>query len=132
MTERFDVGVNYWPASSAMRWWRRFDADEVDRDFARIRAAGGDLVRFFLLWEDFQPAAGTVSERALAHLVTVADAARRHELRIIPTSLDSNGLPVIASGHVLERITQRVIEWSAKLETAVDLQDGELRIGNGT
>ena len=85
MTERFAVGVNYWPASSAMRWWRRFDADEVDRDFARIRAAGGDLVRFFLLWEDFQPAPATVSERALARLVTVADTARRHELRIIPT-----------------------------------------------
>ncbi len=85
MTERFEVGVNYWPASTAMRWWRRFDAGEVDRDFARIREAGGDLVRFFLLWEDFQPAAATVSERALAHLVTVADAARRHELRIIPT-----------------------------------------------
>ena len=50
MTARFDVGVNYWPASSAMRWWQRFDAAEVDRDFARIREAGGDLVRFFLLW----------------------------------------------------------------------------------
>ncbi len=85
MTGRFDVGVNYWPASSAMRWWRRFDAGEVDRDFARIRDAGGDLVRFFLLWEDFQPAPTAVSERSLAHLVTVADTARRHDLRIIPT-----------------------------------------------
>ncbi|HKC92356.1 MAG TPA: hypothetical protein VKE23_13615, partial [Candidatus Limnocylindria bacterium] len=66
MTEFFDVGVNYWPSSSAMRWWRRFDAAEVDRDFARIREAGGDLVRFFLLWEDFQPAPATVSDRSLA------------------------------------------------------------------
>src|SRR5439155_197492 len=24
MTQRFDIGVNYWPASTAMRWWRRF------------------------------------------------------------------------------------------------------------
>ena len=85
MTERFDVGVNYWPASSAMRWWRRFDAGEVDRDFARIRGAGGDLVRFFLLWEAFQPAPTTVSDHALAHLRTVADSAQRHELRIMPT-----------------------------------------------
>jgi endo-1,4-beta-mannosidase len=85
VTEHFDVGVNYWPASSAMRWWRRFDAAEVDRDFARIREAGGDLVRFFLLWEDFQPTPTTVSDRSLANLVTVADTAQRHGLRIIPT-----------------------------------------------
>ena len=85
MTEQFDVGVNYWPASSAMRWWRRFDAAEVERDFARIREAGGDLVRLFLLWEDFQPAPTAVSDRSLARLVTVADSARRHDLRIIPT-----------------------------------------------
>jgi endo-1,4-beta-mannosidase len=85
VSERFDVGVNYWPASSAMRWWRRFDATEVDRDFARIREAGGDLVRLFLLWEDFQPEAASVSELSLAHLETVADTAWRHELRIIPT-----------------------------------------------
>jgi endo-1,4-beta-mannosidase len=85
VTARFDVGVNYWPASSGMRWWRRFDATEVDRDLARIREAGGDLVRFFLLWEDFQPAATEVSDHSLAHLVTVADTAGRHELRIIPT-----------------------------------------------
>ena len=85
MTRSFDVGVNYWPASSAMRWWRRFDAGEVDRDFARIREAGGQVVRFFLLWEDFQPQPAAVSDRSLAHLLTVADTAQRRELRIIPT-----------------------------------------------
>jgi len=85
VTEQFDVGVNYWPASSAMRWWRRFDAGEVDRDFARVREAGGDLVRFFLLWEDFQPVPNTLSDGSLAHLATVADTAHRHGLRIIPT-----------------------------------------------
>jgi endo-1,4-beta-mannosidase len=85
VSDRFDVGVNYWPASSAMRWWQRFDPTEVDRDFTRIREAGGRLARLFLLWEDFQPAPNVVSERALAHLVTVADTARRHDLRIMPT-----------------------------------------------
>ena len=85
MNRRFDVGVNYWPASSAMRWWRRFDAGEVDRDFARVHDAGGALVRFFLLWEDFQPKPTLVSDEALTHLVAVADAAQRHDLRVIPT-----------------------------------------------
>ena len=122
MSERFDVGVNYWPASSAMRWWRRFDPGEVDRDLARIREGGGDLVRFFLLWEDFQPAPGTVSDAALAHLVMVADTASRHGLRIIPTLFTghmsgANFIPgwalggeapqsrfrVIANDHVVDR-----------------------------
>src|SRR2546428_11451284 len=85
MSEAYRVGVNYWPASSAMQWWRRFEAAEVDRDFARIVAAGGDLVRFFLLWEDFQPTPGTVSEIALDRLRTLAAIARRGSPKIPPT-----------------------------------------------
>ena len=66
---RFRLGINYWPSGTAMRWWKRFDADEVRRDFARIREAGLDSVRVFLLWEDFQPVPDRVSEPALADLV---------------------------------------------------------------
>ncbi len=55
-----------------------------------------------------------------------------YDLRMIPTSLDSNGLPLIAAADVLDRIAQRVIEWSAKLETRVELVDGELRSGRPT
>lgn len=82
---RFRLGINYWPVSSAMYWWRRFDAAEVAGDFARIRQAGFDSVRIFLLWEDFQPAPDVVSEKALGKLVTVADLAERHELSLVPT-----------------------------------------------
>lgn len=57
------------------------------------------------------------------------DASGSYKLRIVPTSLDSHGLPVIASAEALERIAQRVIEWSAKLDTKVELQDGQLRVG---
>ena len=85
MSGSFRVGVNYWPAATAMRWWRRFDREQVSRDFAEIRAAGGDTIRFFLLWEDFQPRSDTVSEAALARLRAVADAAGRQGLMIIPT-----------------------------------------------
>ena len=85
MSESFRVGVNYWPASSAMRWWQQFDGDETARDFARMRASGGDLVRLFLLWEDFQPDPERVSEDALAHLLTVADLASANRLQILPT-----------------------------------------------
>lgn len=49
-----------------------------------------------------------------------------YDLRLIPTSLDGNGLPSVATGDVLQRIADRVIEWSAKLGTHVELVDGEL------
>jgi endo-1,4-beta-mannosidase len=82
---RFHLGINYWPISSAMYWWQRFDAEEVKSDFASIRNAGFDSVRVFLLWEDFQPAPDAVSDRALSRLVTVADIAEQSGLLLLPT-----------------------------------------------
>ncbi|MBW2290558.1 MAG: beta-galactosidase [Deltaproteobacteria bacterium] len=84
-SSRFRLGINYWPSELAMDWWKHFDEQPVKRDFARIRAAGFDSVRIFLLWEDFQPASDRVSKGALKHLVRVADAAHSHELGLIPT-----------------------------------------------
>lgn len=81
----FAVGINYWPASAAMRMWRRFDQIEIAADFHRLAGAGCGSVRVFLLWEDFQPAPATVSERALRDLVAVADAAHASGLRLVPT-----------------------------------------------
>ena len=84
-SSRFRLGINYWPSDLAMYWWKHFDEHQVKRDFARIRAAGFDSVRIFLLWEDFQPASDRVSKRALSRLVRVADAAHSHGLDLIPT-----------------------------------------------
>lgn len=81
----FVLGVNYWPISSAMGWWKRFDPQEVERDFARIRGAGLEVVRVFLLWEDFQPAPDEISERALGHLQTTAHIADAHGLKLLVT-----------------------------------------------
>ena len=103
MDRTYRVGVNYWPARTAMHWWHEFDRAEVDRDFAAIAAAGGDSVRVFLLWEDFQPAAGSVSSRALGHLVEVLDVARSHGLEVMPTLFTghmsgANWIPEWATG----------------------------------
>ncbi len=68
-----------------MYWWKRFDVEEVQRDFARIRAAGFDSVRVFLLWEDFQPAPDRIAKEALTRLATVADAAMNNNLYLMPT-----------------------------------------------
>ncbi len=83
--ERFRIGVNYWPARTAMGWWADFDHDEVVADVARIAAAGLDSIRLFLTWEDFQPAPDEVATDLLDRLVTVADIAGRAGLTVVPT-----------------------------------------------
>jgi len=82
---RFLLGINYWPRTSAMAMWSRFDRGEIDEDFARIAALGLDVVRFFLLWEDFQPAPDAVSAAALQRFETVLDLAAARGLRAMPT-----------------------------------------------
>jgi endo-1,4-beta-mannosidase len=81
----FRLGVNYWPARTAMRWWTSFDAAEVEEDFARISACGMDSIRLFLLWEDFQPRPDHVEPAMLRRLVRVADIAEHAGLSIMPT-----------------------------------------------
>ena len=84
-SNRFRLGVNYWPARTAMGWWTSFDGAEVGTDFERIAAAGFDLIRVFLTWEDFQPTAKSVDAAMLDRLVTVADLAGRAGLAVMPT-----------------------------------------------
>jgi endo-1,4-beta-mannosidase len=82
---RFRLGVNYWPARSAMGWWTAFDRAEVAADFARIAASGLDSVRIFLTWEDFQPSPSRVDSTMLDRLVSTMDEARLVGLDVMPT-----------------------------------------------
>ena len=71
----FTLGVNYWPRKKAMYWWKDFERAEVESEFAEIAALKLQVVRIFLLWEDFQPKSDRVSDRALSDLGTVLDVA---------------------------------------------------------
>jgi endo-1,4-beta-mannosidase len=81
----FEVGINYWPAGTAMRMWRSYTPERIGADFGAIAGAGCGVVRVFLLWQDFQPEPGHVDARALERLVAVADLAAGAGLRIVPT-----------------------------------------------
>ncbi|HPR87542.1 MAG TPA: beta-galactosidase [bacterium] len=78
----FLLGVNYWPRRKAMYWWTDFDAGEVREEFALIREIGLEVVRLFLLWEDWQPAPDVVDHKALDHLEQVCDIAAGLGLRL--------------------------------------------------
>lgn len=80
MPEPFLLGVNYWPRHKAMYWWSNFDAAEVEEEFTIIADLGLNIVRLFLLWDDWQPDPYTVSATCLNNLVKVADIAASRNL----------------------------------------------------
>lgn len=77
-SQPFVQGVNYWPGGKAMTWWRDFDAEEVAADFELIASLGMEVVRLFLLWDDWQPHPDEVSGACLENFRTVCDTAARH------------------------------------------------------
>ncbi|MGA8535711.1 MAG: hypothetical protein WB615_16505 [Candidatus Tumulicola sp.] len=82
---RFLLGINYWPRRSAMYMWQRFDLGEIAEDAARIKALGLDVVRFFLMWESFQPSPDRIDTAALRRFESVMDALHDRGLRAMPT-----------------------------------------------
>ncbi len=82
---RFLLGINYWPRRSAMYMWDRFDIDEIAEDMARIKALGLDVVRFFLIWEAFQPDPGRMNETALRRFDAVMERIAGAGLQAMPT-----------------------------------------------
>ena len=65
-----------------MYWWSNFDRGEVRDEFALIAGLGMSLVRIFLLWDDFQPTPETVAPAQIDHLISVADIAADHGLKL--------------------------------------------------
>ena len=81
----FRLGINYWPARTAMSWWTAYDETEVASDFSRIARCGFDSVRIFLTWEDFQPTPSTVATTMVDRLVSTLNQAARVGLSVMPT-----------------------------------------------
>ena len=81
----FQLGVNYWPRRSAMYMWQRFDLGEIGEDMARIKALGLHVVRFFLMWDAFQPAPDRMDEEMLRRFDAVMQAIADAGLQAIPT-----------------------------------------------
>lgn len=71
----FLTGVNYWPRRKAMYWWSDFDPVEVADEFDLISELGMDVVRLFLLWDEFQPEPDSVEDDRLDDLAVVCDVA---------------------------------------------------------
>jgi endo-1,4-beta-mannosidase len=82
---RFLLGINYWPRRSAMYMWQRFDLDEIGEDMLRIKDLGLDIVRFFLMWEAFQPEHNVMDADAMRRFDTLMDRIAEAGLQAMPT-----------------------------------------------
>jgi len=51
----FLLGVNYWPRHHGVKMWKEWNSEEIDSEFGEIKALGMNVVRVFLIWDDFQP-----------------------------------------------------------------------------
>jgi endo-1,4-beta-mannosidase len=81
----FLLGINYWPRRSAMYMWEKFDLGELREDFARIRGLGLSIVRFFIMWDDFQPKADSMDPQMLGRFDSVMNAIADAGLQAMPT-----------------------------------------------
>ncbi len=82
---RFLLGINYWPRRSAMYMWQRFDPGEISEDMRRIKGLGFDAVRFFLMWDAFQPEPDAMDGATLRRFDTIMDRIADAGLKAVPT-----------------------------------------------
>ncbi len=82
INQPFTLGVNYWPRRKAMYWWSDYDAGEVREEFSIIQSLGMNVVRIFLLWDDFQPYPDHVNLGTLRYLEKTLEIADDYGLKL--------------------------------------------------
>lgn len=82
---RFRSGINYWPRTSAMNMWKKFDKGEIAHDLAHISSLHLEVVRFFLNWEDFAPEMTLIDSTALRRLSWFLEEISAQNLEAMPT-----------------------------------------------
>lgn len=86
----FELGINYWPRSSAMYMWEEFDIGEVRSDMTHIADMGFEVVRMFTRTKDFLPTPSTVDATMIERFLQVVQAAGDAGLMVVPTVIILN------------------------------------------
>jgi beta-galactosidase len=81
----YPVGVNYWPRSSAVWMWKRYDPEEIRKEFRLLKSMGLNCARVFINWDDLNPEPGKISEENVTQIAEVLDIAREEGIMVIPT-----------------------------------------------
>ncbi len=89
-------GINYYRPGTgwAPQVWKKFDPEATRKDFAKLRALGGNCVRVFLTYGSFHTTAGRVDPEGLRKLDQFLDLAEADGLYVHPTGPDHwEGVP---------------------------------------
>lgn len=83
-TRFIPVGVNYWPGSCGVELWQAWPAAEIQNDLDVVARLGLNTVRFFLRWQDFEPAPGVYADGIFDHLAQMLAWCRERGLAAQP------------------------------------------------
>jgi len=81
----FPIGVNYMPRDSAIWMWKKYDPEQIRREFGVLKDAGINTVRVFIFWEDLNPEPGVIDEKNIEQIGEVLDIAHQQGLMAVPT-----------------------------------------------
>lgn len=65
--------------------WQRFDIEAIGDDIAQMKELGLDVVRFFLMWDAFQPEPNAMDSSSLLHFDAIIDRIGDAGMRAMPT-----------------------------------------------
>ena len=107
-------GANYTPRNRWWFCWLDWDQQSVQDDLDAVAALGLDHIRIQLLWPLFQPGITTVSDRSLANLRGLLDAADRAGLDVEITVLNGwmSGLSYLPAWVMPVAIPEKGEDWN--------------------
>jgi hypothetical protein len=107
-------GANYTPRKRWWFCWLDWDRQSVQDDLDAVAALGLDHIRIQLLWPLFQPGITTVSDRGLANLHSLLDAADRAGLDVEITVLNGwmSGLSYLPAWVMPVAIPEKGEDWN--------------------
>ncbi|MCY0860344.1 MAG: DUF4434 domain-containing protein [Sulfolobaceae archaeon] len=81
----FYIGVNYWPEVSNIKFWSRWNPEEIENDFAKMREIGINAIRTFLLDEDCAYNDGRLKEDCKIKIKQFLDIAEKYGIKVFLT-----------------------------------------------
>ncbi|MFH2024914.1 MAG: cellulase family glycosylhydrolase [bacterium] len=81
----FLLGVNYWPASSALNMWTEWNPEEIQDDIKRMKDRGMTCCRPFLFMPAFMDTPDQVNAQMIERLHFFMNQCESHELYTFPT-----------------------------------------------
>ncbi|MHA1821842.1 MAG: glycoside hydrolase 5 family protein [Promethearchaeota archaeon] len=119
----FPIGFNYWPRDVAIRIWKQFDPNAIERELKIIHENGFNCIRMFILWEDLNPRLNTLDDDFYTKFDIFVQLAKKYKVYLNPTLLIGHMsgqdwfpkyLLLPNSEQEIERINKIILEYKSR------------------